>query len=176
MRPGRGRKEKLLYFTKLQSSGYGELSLNAVQELKKEDQINSQRIKVSVARIAKLWALLHLAAKWGQAWSTYSGWDTSKKNQGIEGNAVDGTLPCMSNTPAGVLGSCVVGDVFFGWNIKTTNPQALVIKEPVVLSTRAGVFNPLSWLKASRQLLSEIASPPLQSHFCFLSKVTTSHG
>lgn len=48
----------------------------------------------------------------------------------------------MSNTPAGVLGSCVVGDVFFGWNIKTTNPQALVIKEPVVLSTRAGVFKP----------------------------------
>lgn len=37
MRPGRGKKEKLLYFTKLQSSGYRELSLNAVQELKKED-------------------------------------------------------------------------------------------------------------------------------------------
>lgn len=96
--------------------------------------------------------------------------------QGTEGNVVDGTLPCMSNTPAGVLGSCVVGDVFFGWNIKTTNPQALVIKEPVVLSAKAGVFNPLSWLTASRQLLCEIAIFPPQPHFCFLSEVTTLQG
>lgn len=109
--------------------------------------------QVPAARIAKLWASLHLAAKWGQAYSVHSGWDTSKKNQGTEGNAADGTLPCMSNTPAGVSGSCVVGDVFFGWNIKTTNPRALVIKEPAVFSARAGVFSPLSWLQASRELL-----------------------
>lgn len=82
----------------------------------------------------------------------HSAWDTSKKNQGTEGNAADGTLPCMSKAPAGVLGCCVVGDVFFGRNIKTTNPWALVIKEPVVLSTRAGVSIPLSWLGASTRL------------------------
>lgn len=72
-----------------------------------------------------------------------------QEKQGMEGNAVDGTHPCASKTPAGASGSCIVGDVFFGWDIKTTNPQALVIQEPVVLSTRAGVFNPPSWREAS---------------------------
>lgn len=72
-----------------------------------------------------------------------------QEKQGMEGNAVDGTHPCASKTPAGASGSCIVGDVFFGWDIKTTNPQALVIQEPVVLSTRAGVFNPPSWQEAS---------------------------
>lgn len=130
----------------------------------KMPEINSQRIKGSGARRAELWALLHLAAKWGQAWSMHSAWDTSKKNQGTEGNAADGTLPCVSKAPAGVLGCCVVRDVFFGWNIKTTNPWALVIKEPVVLSTRAGVSIPLSWLGASTRLLWGRAAFPFPFH------------
>lgn len=95
----------------------------------------------------------------------HSAWDTSKKSQGTEGNAADGTLPCVAKIPAGVLGCCVVGDVFFGWNIKTTNPRALVIKEPVVLSTRAGVSIPLSWMAASTRLLWGRAAFPFPFHF-----------
>lgn len=62
---------------------------------------------------------------------------------------------------------------FLDGTLKQQIPKHLLSKSLWYFQQEQGCSNPLSWLKASRQLLCERAGFLLQSHFCFLSEVTT---